>query len=90
MTSTNKAGQSPRHLGKMATSPRILQRSRLALIGLFGRKDDLTALFRKPSGAIRRARPGDTLRSGRVMAIDETGVMMEKNGRTWRLAMPSG
>lgn len=90
MANTQTAGRSPRHLGKLATTRRALRRSSLALIGLFGPPDALSALVRKSDGSIHRVERGDTLRSGQVLAIDETGVMMEKNGRTWRLAMPSG
>lgn len=90
MANPTDQGQIPSRVGDLATKPRVLRRGDLELIGLFGPSGDLSALLRKPNGSIARVKAGDALSAGRVVAIDETGVMLQKNGRTWRLALPSG
>ncbi|MDK3071922.1 hypothetical protein QO034_02255 [Sedimentitalea sp. JM2-8] len=89
MTSRNRAAKTPANVAKMATTKSALNRSSTDLIGLFGPRDNLAALVRKPNGSIQRVERGDRLSGGRVLAIDESGVMMEKNGRTFRLDLPA-
>jgi hypothetical protein len=89
MTNQTDKGRTPARVGDVATQTRALTRGGLNLIGLFGPQDNLAALVRKPNGSIQRIERGDSLAGARVLGIDETGVMMEKNGRTWRLDLPA-
>ena len=72
----------------LATQSDALNQNSLALMGLFGPAQDLSALMRLPSGRVRRVTRGTRLSSGRVVGIDSHGVLLEKNGTTHRLAMP--
>ncbi len=90
MTSTAQAGRTPAHVARMATQNDVLNRGGTDLIGLFGPKTGLTALVREAGGRIRRVKAGDRLSLGRVLAIDETGVIINRNGQNRRLTLPSG
>lgn len=89
MTSQTDKGRTPDRVGDMATQSRALDRGELGLIGLFGPRDNLAALVRKSNGSIQRVERGDRVAGARVLAIDEAGMMMEKNGRTFRLDLPA-
>lgn len=75
-------------VAQLATQNRALDQKKLALMGLFGPSEDLTALMRLPNGKVRRVDRGTRLSAGRVIGIDAKGVLIEKNGATRRLAMP--
>lgn len=90
MTSVSQAGPTSARVAKLATQTDVLQRGESGLIGLFGPSTDLSALVRAADGRIRRVENGDRLGNGRIIAIDENGLMVEHNGRTWRLRMPPG
>ncbi|MBJ6373298.1 hypothetical protein JF290_17360 [Sedimentitalea sp. CAU 1593] len=90
MANPSDSSQTPASVGDIATQRRALQRGDLELIGLFGPTNDLSALLRKPGGGIARVKAGDKLSAGQVIAIDESGLVLEKNGRTRRLSLPSG
>ncbi len=90
MASITQTGDTPARVAKMATASGRVTAGKLNLIGLFGPQNNLSALVREASGRIRRVKKGQSLSTGRIMAIDENGLMMEKNGRTWRLSLPSG
>ncbi|AZV77628.1 hypothetical protein EBB79_06795 [Parasedimentitalea marina] len=77
-------------VAKLATQDNALDQRSLALMGLFGPAEDLTALVRLPSGRVRRVSRGARLSSGRVVGIDAKGVLFEKNGTTRRIVMPGG
>ncbi|NIZ59421.1 hypothetical protein DL239_00365 [Sedimentitalea sp. CY04] len=75
-------------VARLATQNKVLNQKSLALMGLFGPTNDLTALMRLPGGRVRRVNRGARLLAGRVVGIDDKGVLFEKNGTTHRLAMP--
>ncbi|PCJ05617.1 MAG: hypothetical protein COB16_15445 [Rhodobacteraceae bacterium] len=75
-------------VAQLATQSKALNQHSLTLMGVFGPAEDLSALMRLPSGRVRRVNRGTRLPSGRIVGIDEKGVLLEKNGRTRRLAMP--
>ncbi|KIC10148.1 hypothetical protein RA19_12955 [Leisingera sp. ANG-M1] len=72
----------------LATQDNAVNRSNLSLLGLFGPEDSLTALVRLPSGRTRKVTRGSRLSSGRVVAIDAQGLVLNSNGETRRLAIP--
>ncbi|MBK0326834.1 hypothetical protein I5535_05945 [Rhodobacteraceae bacterium F11138] len=90
MSNDTQAGQTPANVARIATQDRVLERGHTGLIGLFGPPGKLSALVRDASGKIRRLKIGDRLNRGRVMAIDKDGVMIERNGRSLRMTLPSG
>ena len=77
-------------VAQLATQNKALDQSSLALMGIFGPAENLTALIRLPGGRIRRVNRGARLPAGRVVGIDTKGVLLEKNGATHRIAMPGG
>lgn len=90
MTSRTGGAQTPANVAEMATSKKVLERGTTDLIGLFGPENRMSALIRTPSGAIKRLEIGDKLGSGRIVAIDEQGVILSRNGQNSRLSPPSG
>ncbi|SFU05169.1 hypothetical protein [Sedimentitalea nanhaiensis] len=90
MTNATEAGPTPSNVAKLATQNRVLNSRSTDLIGLFGPQSNLTALVRESNGRIRKVETGDKLSIGRIVGIDEDGVVVERNGSTRRLALPSG
>ena len=90
MTSTSDAGATPANVAAQATIAAVLERNDVSLIGLFGKDSDLNAMVRLPGGRIETVRAGDRLAHGRVVGIDANGVMVQRNGKTRRLALPGG
>lgn len=89
MTSSNEAEQTPDRVAKMATTDHALARGKTDLIGLFGPQNKMSALIRTPRGAIKRVEIGETLNIGRIVAIDDKGLMLSKNGHNRRLSLPA-
>lgn len=87
MANSDPAG-TPAKVAALATDSGALSLGKLTLIGLYGPTDDLSALVREPGGRFRRVKRGQKLATGRVVGIDTNGLMLEKSGRTWRLALP--
>ena len=90
MASADKTGILHDSPGDIATRSGALPHTGLSLLGVFGPADDLAALVRAPGGTIRRVTTGQKISAGRIVGIDENGLILEKNGRTRRLALPSG
>lgn len=90
MANKKGAGETPANVADIATEPKALDHRGLALIGVTGNAGAFRALVRLPSGRVKQVEPGEKLAAGQVVAIDETGLMLQKNGRTKRLAMPGG
>jgi len=88
MTNTVAAGATPANVAAQATLANALDASVLNLLGIFGPADDLRALIRLPGGRVHQVTTGNRLSSGRIVAIDETGLMVLKNGRTTRITIP--
>ena len=72
-----------------ATHAEALPLNRTALIGLFSGPDGSTALVRLPSGEITRVTQGGDLDGGRVTAISEDGLRLQKGEVEFILTMPS-
>lgn len=90
MASYEPAGATPEVVAQHATQPDALDFSMLNLLGIFGPANDLRALVRMPGGKVRKVQTGQRLGWGKVVGIDESGVMIVKNGRTTRIDMPQG
>lgn len=90
MTSETDTGRTTARVAQMATQNSVLGRGETNLIGLFGPQDRMSALLREPSGRIRRVETGDRLSIGRIVGIDADGLMLEKNGSSQRLTLPTG
>ncbi len=90
MTNPNPSGETPENVAALATRPAALDHAAVTLLGVFGSSDSLRALVRLPGGRIRQVEPGQRLGLGRIAGIDATGLMLTKNGRTDRIAIPGG
>ena len=90
MTSKTNAGRTPATVADLATTPRALDENDLTLIGLTGGAKGYRALLRLPGGRIKRVSPGTQVAWGRVVGIDEHGLLFQRNGETRRLALPGG
>jgi hypothetical protein len=91
MSSDNKAGATPAHVAGIATQTGVLDSTEgLSLIGLFGPDSGLNALVRERGGRIHQVKAGGKVGGARILAIDAEGVMVQTNGRTWRLGLPAG
>lgn len=74
----------------MATSKDVLDRRGADVIGLFGTQGHMSALIRLSSGTIKRVEVGEKIGFNRIVAIDEQGVIISRNGHNQRLSLPSG
>lgn len=74
---------------QLATQKNAMSLNPINLVGVFGPQNDMRALIRTSGGRIREVAPGDKTGFGRVVGIDEDGVMLEQFGRTSRLALPA-
>lgn len=88
MTSKTEAGSRPATVADLATTPQALDEGALSLIGLTGGAKGYRALLRLPGGRIKRVTPGDRIAWGQVVAIDETGLLFQRNGETRRITLP--
>ncbi|MDU9002695.1 hypothetical protein [Sedimentitalea todarodis] len=89
MTSSTGAGKTPSRVAKLATTDHAFARGQTDLIGLFGPQNKMSALIRTARGAVKRVEIGETLSIGRIVAIDDKGVMLSKNGQNRRLSLPA-
>ncbi|MCU9839505.1 MULTISPECIES: hypothetical protein [Ruegeria] len=71
-----------------ATQAADIQKNALTVLGIFGPTDDMRALVRLPGGKVEQVAPGDKLRAGEILAIDDEGLMLRHGGQTRRLAIP--
>lgn len=88
MTSKTNAGSTPATVADLATTRQALDDGGLTLIGLTGSAKGYRALLRLPGGRIKKVTPGAQVAWGRVVAIDEKGLLFQRNGETKRLALP--
>ncbi|EYD77689.1 Translation initiation factor 2 (IF-2, GTPase) [Rubellimicrobium mesophilum DSM 19309] len=72
-----------------ATLPEAIPLDRTALIGLFHGPDGSSALLRLPSGSVVKVAAGESVDGGRVTAIGQEGLRLQKDGREIVLTMPS-
>lgn len=76
------------HVAQQATQANVLPHRGLNLLGLFGAENNLQAMVRLPSGRVKTVRTGSRLAQGRVLGIDQAGLVLEKSGRSQRIKMP--
>ncbi|MEM9551097.1 MAG: hypothetical protein AAGA05_07980 [Pseudomonadota bacterium] len=81
--------ETPARVAALATDPDALDLSTTTVIGVFGPENALQALVRLPSGRVQRVKRGGRLNAARVAGIDNSGVVLSRNGRTTRLALLS-
>jgi len=90
MTNKTDAGAAPASVGDLATTQGALDPGEMALIGLTGGAQGYRALLRLPGGQIKQVAPGARVAWGRVVAIDEDGLLFLRNGETRRITLPGG
>ena len=90
MTNKTDAGRTPATVARSATMPQVLDTGEMALIGLSGGAKSYHALVRLPGGRIKKVAAGDHLSWGRVVAIDENGLVYHRSGKTTRITLPGG
>ena len=90
MTTNTKTGATPASVARTATQTGALAAGETALIGLFGTSGNQNALVRLANGRVLQVKPGDRVDTGVVVAIDEDGLIVQKNGETRRIGMPGG
>jgi hypothetical protein len=88
MANPANSDPTPENVARLATTAQALEIHKLSLIGLVGPRDDMAALVRSGMGRIRKVVPGARLAGGTVIAIDATGVIVQKNGATTRMDLP--
>ena len=72
-----------------ATVSEALPLDETVLIGLFNGPEGGTALLRLPGGSIVKVAAGGYVDGGKVTAIDQDGVRLERGDRQIHLTMPS-
>lgn len=88
MANEKVAGKTPARVAAVATQKDAVATSGLVLLGVMGPATDARALVRLPGGRVKQIRPGERLAQGRVLGIDEEGMMLERGGKTLRITVP--
>ncbi|WP_171099465.1 MULTISPECIES: hypothetical protein [unclassified Ruegeria] len=71
-----------------ATQRGALKKNATALLGIFGPATKMRALVRLSSGRVREVTPGSRVGSGKVIAIDAEGILLQHGGETRRMVIP--
>lgn len=80
---------SPPETLRAATEDNALPLTGVALLGtLVGQDGAAAALVRLPGGSTRRVATGDDIGAGRVVAIDEGALYLERHSHAIKLTMP--
>ncbi len=90
MTNKTNAGGTPATVADLATTPQVLETGGMTLIGLSGGAKGYHALVRMPGGRLKKVATGDHVSWGRVVAIDENGLLYQRSGKTTRITLPGG
>ncbi len=77
-------------VAKAATDRNALRMRRVNLIGVYGKPDSRRALVRLANGRYKKVKVGDRLDGGRVAAIGDDELRLQKRGRSVTLRMPRG
>ena len=75
-------------VAREATQENVVRLNRLILIGVYGSSSSRTAIVRTSSGRTRTVAVGDRLDGGRVVVIEASSLIYQKNGRNITLEMP--
>ena len=81
-------GTVPAETQEAATLAQAIPLDETALVGLFNSPDGGSALVRLRSGRIVRVATGETVDGGRVVAINEDGLRLQRGDRQVLLSMP--
>ena len=81
-------GTVPQETQQAATLTEAIALNETALIGLFNGPDGGSALLRLRSGGIVRVSTGETVDGGRVVAINEDGLRLQRGEEQVVLTMP--
>jgi len=73
--------------GEIATRSGAMDLGQTVVLGVFGPKDNMSALLRGSTGRIRQVSRGDRVKSRTVVAIDDKGILLERDGKTTRLTL---
>ncbi len=87
-TNTNPAPKG--RAAQQATQKDVVALDQTILIGVFGADDARSALVRLSSGKVRKVTVGDRLNWGRVAAIGDDRLLIQRNGKNIVLELPSG
>ena len=77
-------------VARQATLDNALNLRRLNLIGVYGTPANRRALIRLPSGRYKKVKVGDRIDGGKIVAIGDSELHYQKNGRKVTLDMPKG
>ena len=77
-------------VARQATVNNAINLRRLNLIGVYGTPSNRSALVRLPSGRFKKVQVGDRIDGGRVVAISDTQLRYQKNGKNTTLKLPGG
>jgi hypothetical protein len=89
-SSVEPAVPSRTSVARQATVRDAIDLSAINLIGVYGQPSDRRALVRLANGRYRKVEVGDRIDGGRVLAIGESTLRYQKDGRNVTLDMPSG
>lgn len=73
---------------KAATQRGKLQRNSFSVLGVFGPKDGLRALVRTSNGRVKQVGAGERVSTGKVVAIDDKGLILRQSGQNRRFDIP--
>ena len=88
VNSSSQKGKSHETVSFHATENRAIRNTRLVLIGVMGKSDQMKALVRLKGGKLVSVSVGDALDGGQVKSINSDHIVYSKGMRTRRLTMP--
>ncbi|MDU9002722.1 hypothetical protein [Sedimentitalea todarodis] len=77
-------------VARRATLDNAINLRRINLIGVYGTPANRRALVRLPSGRYKKVKVGDRVDGGKIVAIGDSELRYQKNGRNVTLKMPRG
>ena len=78
------------NVARRATLPNAINLRRINLIGVYGTPSNRRALVRLQNGRYKKVRVGDRIDGGQIVAIGDSELRYQKNGRSMTLKIPSG
>ncbi|WP_121062128.1 hypothetical protein [Chachezhania antarctica] len=77
-------------VARRATLTNAINLRRVNLIGVYGTPSNRRALVRLQNGRYKKVQVGDRIDGGRIVAIGDSELRYQKNGRNTTLKIPSG